>query len=83
MRPVTVGTAYVVNHYERWSAGASTPWAPWHIIPSDRKWYRNLAVAEALVGLLRPYRETWLSALRERGEAELAELRKAGFAPPG
>ena len=24
----------------------STPWAPWYVIPSDRKWYRNLVVAE-------------------------------------
>src|ERR671911_905587 len=23
----------------------STPWAPWYIVPSDRKWYRNLVVA--------------------------------------
>jgi polyphosphate kinase 2 (PPK2 family) len=23
----------------------STPWAPWHIIPADRKWARNAAVA--------------------------------------
>lgn len=27
----------------------STPWAPWYVIPSDRKWYRNLAVAEVVV----------------------------------
>jgi PPK2 family polyphosphate:nucleotide phosphotransferase len=23
----------------------STPWAPWHVIPSDRKWARNAAIA--------------------------------------
>ena len=27
----------------------STHWAPWYVIPSDRKWYRNLAVAEVVV----------------------------------
>ena len=26
----------------------STDYAPWHIIPSDRKWYRNLVVSELL-----------------------------------
>lgn len=26
----------------------STPWAPWHVIPANRKWFRNLAVAEIL-----------------------------------
>jgi polyphosphate kinase 2 (PPK2 family) len=33
----------------------NTPAAPWYVVPSDRKWYRNLAVAqllrEALAGL--------------------------------
>ena len=60
----------------------STPWAPWYVVPSDRKWYRNLAVAEALVAILRPYREGWLEALRQKGESELAALREAGYAPP-
>ena len=27
----------------------STPWAPWYVIPSDRKWYRNMAVASIIV----------------------------------
>ncbi|MFU8826586.1 MAG: polyphosphate kinase 2 family protein [Brevefilum sp.] len=27
----------------------STPWAPWYVIPSDRKWYRNLSVASVIV----------------------------------
>ena len=26
----------------------STTWAPWHVIPSNRKWFRNLAVSEIL-----------------------------------
>src|SRR5208283_3899658 len=26
----------------------STPWAPWHVIPANHKWYRNLIVARAL-----------------------------------
>lgn len=25
-----------------------TPWAPWYVIPADRKWARNLAVAQIL-----------------------------------
>jgi len=31
----------------------STPWAPWHVIPADQKWYRNLAVMRAIVATLR------------------------------
>jgi PPK2 family polyphosphate:nucleotide phosphotransferase len=30
----------------------STPWAPWYVIPSDYKWFRNLAVADILVRTL-------------------------------
>lgn len=30
----------------------STPWAPWHVIPSDRKWYRNYAVATVVLETL-------------------------------
>ena len=26
----------------------STDYAPWHVVPSDRKWFRNLAVAQVL-----------------------------------
>ncbi len=68
--------------YEAAIDATATTWAPWYVVPSDRKWYRNLAVAEALVDLLRPRRDGWLAALREKGEAELAALREAGYAPP-
>ena len=30
----------------------STPWAPWTIVPANRKWYRNLVVSQALVEAL-------------------------------
>jgi PPK2 family polyphosphate:nucleotide phosphotransferase len=30
-------------------AKCSTPWAPWHVIPSNRKWFRNWAVARTIV----------------------------------
>jgi PPK2 family polyphosphate:nucleotide phosphotransferase len=58
----------------------ATTWAPWYVIPSDRKWYRNLAVAQVLAETLRPHRDDWMAALRERGEKELAQLRDAGYA---
>jgi PPK2 family polyphosphate:nucleotide phosphotransferase len=31
--------------YETLLHRCSTPWAPWHVIPSDRKWARNAAIA--------------------------------------
>lgn len=30
----------------------STPWAPWFVIPADRKWYRNLVISEIIVDAL-------------------------------
>jgi PPK2 family polyphosphate:nucleotide phosphotransferase len=30
----------------------STPWAPWTVVPANRKWYRNLVVSQALIEAL-------------------------------
>jgi PPK2 family polyphosphate:nucleotide phosphotransferase len=30
----------------------STPWAPWHVVPANKKWYRDAAVARLLRGHL-------------------------------
>jgi PPK2 family polyphosphate:nucleotide phosphotransferase len=30
----------------------STPWAPWYVVPSNRKWFRNLAVSEIMLACL-------------------------------
>ena len=38
--------------YEDALERTSTEWAPWRIIPANRNWYRNLMVAEAIVGAL-------------------------------
>ncbi len=61
--------------YEEALARCSTDEAPWYVVPADRKWFRNLAMAEVLVETLRPLREAWLAALRERGEQELTLVR--------
>lgn len=29
-------------------AQCTTEWAPWHVVPADHKWYRNLVVAQAV-----------------------------------
>ncbi len=39
--------------YEDVLTRCSTPYAPWHIIPADQKWYRNLAIMRVLVATLR------------------------------
>lgn len=38
--------------YEEALSRCSTKWAPWHIVPANHKWYRNLVVAETIVQAL-------------------------------
>lgn len=45
--------------YEAALEKCSTQDAPWFVIPSDRKWYRNWAVAQLLVEHLRALDLTW------------------------
>jgi PPK2 family polyphosphate:nucleotide phosphotransferase len=49
--------------------------APWHVVPANSKWYRNLAITEALVKAMRPYQDGWLETLKERGKIGRAELK--------
>ena len=44
-------SAYAVA-YEDVLSKTSTQWAPWYIVPANRKWYRNLVVASVLVAAL-------------------------------
>ncbi|MCA9294660.1 MAG: polyphosphate kinase 2 family protein [Phycisphaerales bacterium] len=30
----------------------STPWAPWYVVPADKKWFRNIVVAEVIADAL-------------------------------
>jgi PPK2 family polyphosphate:nucleotide phosphotransferase len=63
--------------YEDALSECSTPEAPWQIIPADKKWYRNLAVAQLLADALRPYKEQWLERLDLIGQRELLAIKEA------
>src|SRR5262249_16456473 len=39
--------------YEDVLTRCNTKWAPWHIVPANNKWYRNLYVAETIAQKLR------------------------------
>ena len=60
--------------YEDAISRCAAPHAPWMVVPSDAKWFRNLAVAETLVAALRPYRREWQKTLEERGKVARAAL---------
>ena len=38
--------------YAKAVSECSTSWAPWHVIPADRKWYRNYAIARIVLETL-------------------------------
>lgn len=60
--------------YEEVINRCATKHAPWFIVPADKKWFRNLAVAETLRDALMPYRESWLKKLQEVGREKKQEI---------
>lgn len=60
--------------YEEAISRTATKRAPWHVVPADSKWYRDLVVARSVVKALRPYRDAWQQKLDEVGVRKRAEL---------
>lgn len=56
--------------YEDAINNCSAQHAPWLVVPADKKWFRDLAVAEALRDALLPHREGWLQELEGVGRRE-------------
>lgn len=52
----------------------SAPHAPWFVVPANKKWFRNLAVAEAVVAAMKPYEKQWMKRLEEIGLKSKAEI---------
>lgn len=42
-----------MESYQEMLRKTTTPWAPWYVVPSDHKWFRNLVVSSVLVETLR------------------------------
>jgi PPK2 family polyphosphate:nucleotide phosphotransferase len=79
----------VTSAYEDVLERCSSRELPWHLVPADKKWFRNLAVMEQIVRALRPLRKGWTETLRGMGkralkeiEALRAEARRKGLPPP-
>jgi PPK2 family polyphosphate:nucleotide phosphotransferase len=60
--------------YEDVLRRCSSPELPWHVVPADHKWFRNLAVVERIVHTLAPYRDAWLTKLKRVRKSALAEI---------
>lgn len=57
--------------YEEMLYRTSTQHAPWHIIPSNHKWFRNLAISQIIVSAL-----DGLKMKRPKPTVDLAEIRR-------
>ena len=57
--------------YEDAMARCNTDAAPWYVIPADRKWYRDVAVAEIIAATLRDMKPAFPPV-----EADLDEIRR-------
>jgi len=63
--------------YEDALTRCSTAHAPWYIVPSNHKWFRNLAVARTIADTLDPYKKAWREELEKRGKEALAASKAA------
>jgi len=57
--------------YESMLRATSTPHAPWHVIPSDKKWYRNLAVSSLLLATLEGMKLRMPKPVKDWGKAKV------------
>src|SRR4051812_24580278 len=55
----------------------ATPWAPWYVVPSDRKWYRNLVVARIVCATLEAMNPRWPSTDEALESYALEELEES------
>lgn len=66
--------------YEDAIRETASPDAPWVVVPSDQKWYRNWVVGTEIVAALEPLAASWLEHLERLGtdaKQELAAFRQA------
>jgi PPK2 family polyphosphate:nucleotide phosphotransferase len=62
--------------YEDVIAKCTSKRAPWIVVPANAKWYRNLVIAEALAGAMRPHRKAWRKTLDEEGKIGRRDLKE-------
>lgn len=53
---------HYMNAYQTVFDRTSTEWAPWYVVPANRKWYARLAVQALLVGTLDEIDPQWPTA---------------------
>lgn len=71
-----------IDAYEHAIRETSNEHAPWYVVPANRKWYRNLVIADLVQKHMSPYREQWSNALQSIQRDRIAAIQKvrAGMA---
>ena len=62
--------------YEDAIRHTATEWAPWHVVPADRKWFTRLAVAAVIVDTIESLDPQYPKA-DPKVKAELQKVRAA------
>lgn len=60
--------------YEDALAATSTEWAPWYVVPSDRKWFARVAIADVLIASLQSLKLSY-PKIDPKQQAALDEIR--------
>lgn len=50
--------------------------APWYVVPANRKWYRNLVIAELLRHHMEPFRAQWSQTLQTMQRDRLSAIER-------
>lgn len=48
-----------MNAYETVLEKTSTSWAPWYLVPANKKWYRNLVIGSVMVETLKEFKMSY------------------------
>jgi polyphosphate kinase 2 (PPK2 family) len=62
-----------VAAFEAVLSRTSTDWAPWYVVPANRKWFRNLAVATIVADTLDALEPAYPPAAEELPESLVVE----------
>lgn len=60
--------------YEDAISKTAAPHAPWIVVPADKKWYRNLVVAQSIAEAMRDHAKQWKKKLEAMGRERRAAL---------
>jgi polyphosphate kinase 2 (PPK2 family) len=63
--------SHFMQAYEDAINKCSTPWAPWHIVPANRKWHRDYFVARTVVDAMEKLKLKWPKAREDLSKVNI------------